>query len=131
MPLFAVDPTSPNLAYLNCENERILCSIWAAGTPAVWHFQVPQVSTEEPRPPYPLHIVTLNATTVTPETIYKIHSDQTYQNDPRYEGALHPFDGWVAQYGINVPLGYFMYGLGVVPSWVFMIGISYISRTYM
>lgn len=131
VPLFAVDPTSPNLAYLNCENDKILCSIWVAGAPYVWHLQVPQVSTEEPRLPYSLHIVALNSTTVTPETIYKIHSEQTYQNVPLYDGALHPFDGWLAQYGLNVPLGYLMFGFSAVPTWVVMIAVSYFSRTYM
>lgn len=116
---------------MNCENDKILCSIWVAGAPTVWHLQVPQVSTEEPRLPYSLHIVALNSTTVTPEAIYKIHSEQTYQNVPLYDGVLHPFDGWLAQYGLNVPLGYLMFGFSAVPTWVVMIAVSYFSRTYM
>jgi hypothetical protein len=129
--LFAADPTSPNLGYLNCESEKVLCSIWAAGPPSVWYLQLPQVQDEEPRPAAPLHIVNLNATTVTPETIYKIHSEKTYENETPYAGALHPLDGWLAQYGLNVPLGYVMYGFSVIPSWLFMIVISFFSRSIM
>ncbi|KAH8697713.1 hypothetical protein BGW36DRAFT_379273 [Talaromyces proteolyticus] len=129
--LFAADPTAPNLAYLDCEKEPILCSIWAGAPPTVWHYQLPQVHPGEKRPPVPLHIVYLNHTTVTPETIYKIHSEKTYQAEPAYEGVLHPFDGTLAVYGLNVPVGYIMYGFSVVPSWLMMIGISFLSRTIM
>lgn len=131
MLLFAKDPTSPNLGYLNCEQERVLCSIWAAGTPTIWHLQLPEAQAGEPRPAAPLHIVYLNTTTVTPETIYKIHSEKTYEKDAPYEGALHPLDGWLAKYGLNVPLGYVMYGFSLIPSWLFMIAISFFSRTIM
>lgn len=129
--LFSADLTSPNLAYLDCENEQILCSIWAAAPPSVWHLQVPQSSADEHRLPSPLHIVNLNTTTVTPETIYKIHSEKTFKEASRYEGPLHPFDGWLAKYGLNVPLGYVMYGVGTLPSWLIMIAISIFTRTFM
>ncbi|KAL4780747.1 hypothetical protein BJX76DRAFT_360586 [Aspergillus varians] len=131
VPLFAADPTSPNLGYLDCESNQVLCSAWSAGAPSVWYFKVPQAQVAEERPATPLHIVYLNSTTVTPETIYKIHSEKTYENKPAYEGAFHPTDGWLAQYGILVPLGYVIYGFGVVPSWLFMIVISMASRTVM
>ncbi|KAL4764046.1 uncharacterized protein BDW70DRAFT_130255 [Aspergillus foveolatus] len=129
--LFAADPTSPNLGYLDCESNQLLCSAWSAGAPSVWYFKVPQVQTTEERPSTPLHIVYVNATTVTPESIYKIHAEKTYENKPAYEGAFHPTDGWLAQYGLLVPLGYVIYGFGVVPSWLFMIVISMASRTMM
>jgi PTH2 family peptidyl-tRNA hydrolase len=131
VPLFAADPTSPNLASLDCEKESILCSVWAAGPPTVWHFQLPQVHPGEARPPVPLHIVNLNHTTVTPATVYEIHGEKTWQKEDAYEGLLHPFDGQLAEYGLNVPLGYVMYGFSVVPSWLMMIGISFLSRTVM
>lgn len=44
---------------------------------------------------------------------------------------MHPTDGWLAQYNLNVPLGYVIYAVGAVPSWMFMIGISFFSRTVM
>ncbi|OKL60262.1 hypothetical protein UA08_04789 [Talaromyces atroroseus] len=131
LALFAADPTSPNLGYLNCEQEPILCSVWAAAAPTVWHLDLPQALPGEPRPEIPLHVVNVNHTTVTPETIYNIHAEKTYENEPRYEGWLHPWDGALAQYGLNVPLGYVIYGFGVVPSWAMMIGMSFLSRNIM
>ncbi|KAF9890164.1 hypothetical protein FE257_006325 [Aspergillus nanangensis] len=127
--LFAADPTAPNLGLVDCESNQVLCSAWSAGAPAVWYFQVPQAA--EPRAPTSLHNVYLNITTVTPETIYKVHSEKTYENKPAYEGLLHPTDGFLAQNGLLVPVGYVIYGFGAVPSWLFMIGISFFSRTMM
>ncbi|KAL5343719.1 hypothetical protein BJX70DRAFT_120953 [Aspergillus crustosus] len=130
--LFATDPTSPNLGYLDCESNQPLCSAWSAGAPSVWYFKVPQAQeTAEERASTPLHIVYVNSTTVTPETFYKIHTEKTYEKRPAYEGAWHPTDGWLAQYGLLVPLGYVIYGFGIIPSWLFMIVISMGSRTIM
>ncbi|EAA63892.1 hypothetical protein AN1991.2 [Aspergillus nidulans FGSC A4] len=129
--LFAADPTSPNLGYLDCESNQLLCSAWSAGAPSVWYFKVPQAQVTGERPSTPLHIVYVNSTTVTPESIYRIHAEKTYENKPAYEGAFHPTDGWLAQCGLLVPLGYVIYGFGVVPSWLFMIVISMASRTMM
>lgn len=130
--LFSVDPTAPHLGYLDCEANQVLCAAWSASAPSVMYYQVPK---EQPagaeRLPTPLHIIYLNSTTVTPETIYKIHSEKIYEKTPAYEGALHPVDGWVAKYQLNIPMGYVIWGLGVVPSWMFMIGISFFSRTVM
>lgn len=130
--LFAADPSSPKLGYLNCETETILCSAWSAGTPSVYYFEIPKVAAaSQERPATPLHVVELNVTTVTPQTIYKIHSEKTYKESAPYEGMLHPTDGWVAKYGLMTPLGYFIYGLSVVPSWAVVLAISFFSRTVM
>ncbi|OJI98522.1 hypothetical protein ASPVEDRAFT_37986 [Aspergillus versicolor CBS 583.65] len=131
IPLFAIDPTSPNLGYLDCESNQLLCSAWSAGAPSVWYFKVPQAQAAEERPSTALHINYVNSTTVTPETIYKIHSEKKYEDRPAYEGAFHPTDGWLAEYGLLVPLGYVIYGFGIIPSWLFMIVISMASRTIM
>ncbi|KAJ6096596.1 hypothetical protein N7486_007342 [Penicillium sp. IBT 16267x] len=128
--LFAADPTSPNLGLLDCEEHRVLCSIWSAGAPSVHYFQVPEAQAEG-RAPTPLHIVQMNHTTVTPEELYKIHSEKNFEKVEAYEGAMHPTDSWLAQNKLNIPIGYALYGIGTVPSWVFMIGISMFSRTFM
>lgn len=130
--LFTADPTSPNLGMLNCEEERVLCATWSAGTPSVLYYQVPKAQPEgEERLPTPLHFVYMNSTTVTPEEIYQIHSKKNFEKNPAYEGAMHPTDGLLAKYNLNVPLGYAIYGLSAIPSWMFMIGISLFSRTIM
>ncbi|KAE8352350.1 PTH2-domain-containing protein [Aspergillus coremiiformis] len=128
--LFSADPTSPNLGYLNCESNQVLCSAWSAGAPSVWHFQVP-AQVGEQRPATTLHTVYLNSTTVDAETIYKVHSEKTYEKDPAYEGAFHPTDGWLAQNGVLVPAGYVIYAFSAIPSWLFMIFISFFSRSMM
>lgn len=73
----------------------------------------------------------MNATTVTPEELYQIHSKKTFQRSPPYEGAFHPTDGWMAKYQLSIPVGWVIYGLSAIPSWMFMIGISFLSRTVM
>lgn len=47
----------------------------------------------------------------------------------QYEGFFHPFDGPLAQYGLTIPFGYLVWGFSQIPSWMFMIGISFFSRT--
>jgi len=129
--LFSADPTAPNLGYLDCEANQVLCSAWVAGAPSLWHFQVPQAQEGPERPNTPLHIVRLNSTTVTADTIYEVHSKKTYQDVPAYEGAMHPTDGWVAQNGLIVPLGYGIYAFSLIPQWLFMVLISFVSRSMM
>ncbi|KAJ5833045.1 hypothetical protein N7474_001356 [Penicillium riverlandense] len=130
--LFAADPTSPHLGFVDCESNSILCSIWSAGAPSIFYFHVPKApQAGEARPSTPLHIFYLNTTTVTPNEIYQIHGKQLYNEIAPYEGALHPIDGWLAQYKLNIPLGYLIWALGAIPSWMFMIGISFFSRTFM
>ncbi|KAK2735223.1 hypothetical protein FQN57_001328 [Myotisia sp. PD_48] len=130
--LFTVDRSSPNLGRLNCETQNILCSIWSAGPPSLWHIHVPSLQKGlEQKAETPIHIFPLNRTTVTPQDIYKVHSEKLWESSPKYESAFHPMDGWLAQYQLNIPLGYLIYGLSVIPSWLLMIGISFVSRTMM
>ena len=63
--------------------------------------------------------------------MFKIYNEKTYERQPAYDGILHPTDGWLAQNGLNIPVGYAIYGLSAIPSWAFMIGISFMSRTFM
>lgn len=130
LPLFAADKNSPNLGRLNCEEQQVLCSAWAAGAPSVWYFKVPQAQLEE-RAETSLQITYLNATTITAEDMFKIYSEKKYERSEPYEGFMHPTDGVLAQYGLLIPVGYLIYGLSSIPSWVFMIGISFMSRTVM
>lgn len=130
--LFSADPTSPSLGLLNCEENRVLCSAWSAGAPSVYYYQIPKALPEgEERLPTPLHVVYMNTTTVTPEELYQIHSKKNFEQAAEYEGAFHPTDGWLAKYQLLMPLGYAIFAVGAIPSWLFMIGISFFSRTFM
>jgi hypothetical protein len=68
---------------------------------------------------------------VTTQDIVKIHAEKTYLVQPEYTGAYHPVDGWLARLGLQDPLGYVVWGLGSIPSWLFMILISLFSRQLM
>lgn len=105
--------------------------MWSAGAPSLWHIQIPVTVPGQPRPETPIHLKNVNATTVTPEVIYNVHADKTWSKSPAYDGAFHPFDGWLAQNQLSVPIAYALYGFSIIPSWMFMIGISIFSRTVM
>jgi len=131
VPLFAGDPSAPSLGYLDCEKEGVLCSMWAANPPSLWHFQIPIAQPGQPKPSTPLHIVHVNTTAVTSEEIYKVYSEKAYEKASAYEGAFHPMDGWLVKIGLNVILGYVAFWFGKIPSWLLMIGVSFLSRSLM
>ncbi|KAI4117702.1 MAG: hypothetical protein LQ345_002126 [Seirophora villosa] len=126
--LMAADPSSPKLASFDCDKQPVLCTMWVAAAPTIWHIELPIAQPDQSKPATTVHIVGLNTTTTTASDIVKIHAEKTYAKRPVYEGALHPFDGWVAQYGLLMPLGYVLYVFANVPSWAFMIVISMGSR---
>jgi len=91
-----------------------------------------QVGTTE-KPKTPLHIVPLNFTDTEISDITAIPSSSKskYLEFDEYTGIMHPFDGIVAQMGLIQPFGYVMHAIGTVPSWMMMLGISFISRQIM
>ncbi|KAI9820688.1 MAG: hypothetical protein M1827_005057 [Pycnora praestabilis] len=129
--LLSATPSPPNLAYLNCDDQRILCNVWSAGPPSIWHILLPKTQSDQSRPVTTIRIIPLSTNATTTEDIVKIHSDKTWIETPVYEGYFHPFDGQLAQLGLNVPLGYALFAFGLVPSWAFMLIISMGSRTLM
>jgi hypothetical protein len=75
--------------------------------------------------------IPLNRSTVTALEIAELHTKEKYKDTEPYEGALHPFDGWLEKTGINLPLAYFMWGISKMPSWLPMILISFLTRNMM
>ena len=73
----------------------------------------------------------LNTTTSTAKEMLELHTKKEYESQPLKEGALHPFDGWAAKTGLNVLMGYALYGLNLVPSWTVMLAVSFFTRTIM
>lgn len=122
----AADPTAPHLAYLNCENQPVLCNSWAAGPPSLWVFEL-----NAPGSPTDIRKVSLNTTTTTPETFAELHKTESWKLKPKLDSYFHPFDGQIAQAGLAKPVGYILWVFALVPSWLFMIGISFFSRTVM
>lgn len=122
--IFAVTPSAPHLAYVNCDHQPILCNSWAAGPPTMWIFEIGATGT-----PVDIHIINLNTTTTDVKMLTELNSKRSWANRPKYEGYFHPFDGPIAQYGLAQPLAYLIWIFSVIPSWAFMIGVSFLSRT--
>lgn len=124
--LWAVNPTAPNLAYLNCEDQPVLCNAWGAGPPSLWIFDM-----VAPPAPVECRVKPMNITTTTVKTFTDLNSAEAKQEVKIYDGLFHPFDGAFAKYGVAIPIGYIFWVFAIVPSWMFMIGISFLSRTMM
>ncbi len=131
-------PHSPRLGLLDCDKEAVLCASWIAGPPTLWHFSVPQAtlgSTLTPAGtasgPTKLRITDVNATTVTAQDFIKVRQENLYLEQEEYTGAFHPIDGWVQKMGLGMPLGYVLWFFSTTPSWMIMIGISFVSRQIM
>jgi len=124
--LFSVNPAAPHLAYLNCDSQPVLCNSWAASPLNLW---ILEVGAKEA--PVDIHLVSLNTTTTSVKTFTDLHATNSWKEQAPYEGYFHPFDGQLAKLGVAVPLGYVLWALTIIPSWLFMIGISFISRSIM
>jgi hypothetical protein len=124
--LWAADPTAPRLGYINCDLQPILCNAWAAGPPSIYFMEV----THQPNP-VEVHYQNLNTTTTTVKTVTELRSTKSYLESPAYEGYFHPFDGPLAQYGLTLPMAYTLWFFAIVPSWAFMILVSFMSRTVL
>lgn len=129
--ILAADPTAPNLAYINCDVQGVLCSIWMASPPTLWHIQRPVAGEGQSTPASTIHINYFNVTKATAGDMLALHTGKKYQEGLLYEGYFQPFDGLLAKLGVNKLVGYVLFGIGLVPSWAFMIAVSIISRTIM
>jgi len=105
--------------------------MWSIGPPALYHFLIPNPRADQPQPATVARYIPLNRSSVTALEIAELHTKEKYKEKEPYEGALHPFDGWLEKTGINLPLAYFMWGVSKVPAWLPMILISFLSRNWM
>lgn len=131
VPLLAASPKSPHLGQVDCEAEPILCNSWAAGPPSILHVLVPAPLADQSKPATTVRFINLNRVNTTAADIAKIHIEETYKNTEPYEGIFHPFDGPLQQYGLAVPVAYVIWGFSKMPSWLPMIAISMLSRTFV
>ena len=123
--------SAPHLASIDCEVETILCGSLVADASTIWFFIVPYPAADQSRPATNIYLFPLNGTTVTSADITSIHTRRKYNHMKPYEGPMHPFDGWVTKMGLTEPLAYGLHYISKVPSWAFMIGMSFFSRQYM
>lgn len=130
--ILSADPTAPSLAYINCDTQGPLCATWQAKPPTIWHIQRPVPNVEEQSTPASTIFVNyLNVTSTTVGDMISLHSGKKFEDGVLYEGYFHPIDGPLAKMGVNKVVGYVMWGVGLVPSWAFMVVISMVSRTIM
>lgn len=73
----------------------------------------------------------VNRTSVTAPDIAAIHLQEKYKETEPYDGVFHPIDGALARFGVQIPVGYVIWGFSKIPSWAFMVGVSFLSRTLM
>lgn len=124
--LFKSDPTAPHLGYIDCDLQPILCNAWATGPPALYIFEV--TPNDEP---VTLTLPKFNTSSVTAENLVKIHQDKSWKETAPYNGTFHPFDGEIAKYGLGQPVGWVLWVFNVLPSWLFMLLVSFATRGMM
>ena len=129
--LMSASKSPPNLALLNCEKEAVLCNAWAVGPPQILHFLLPQPLSDQSTPATTYRNIRLNRTTITAPEIAAIHLQESYKEMEPYEGVWHPIDGFLATNGLAIPVAYVIWGFSLIPSWAFMILVSFASRTMM
>ena len=131
VPLISASRSPPHLGMIDCEVDGVLCQAWAISPPQVMHIQLPQPLPDQSTPATTVRYMGLNRTTVTATEIAGIHLQETYKEKEPYEGVWHPFDGFLAQNHLLIPVGYAIWGFSRIPSWAIMIGVSFLSRTMM
>ena len=124
------DSRAPKLGYVNCDSERLLCATWNAGPPSVWYIDVPAVAPGGGRVTTDIYVVPLNATGTSSGDITAIYKNEKYKSRPVLKSMFHPFDGLIAQSGLQVPVGYVLTAFGMIPSWAVMVVISLMARTF-
>ena len=114
------------MAYLNCDNQPILCNSWSAGPATLFVFDMlPE--------PAPIDVYTkrLNLTTTTSDTLVNLQASGSKEEFNHLDSFFHPFNGKLAELGLSVPFGYLMWAMGLVPNWLFMLLVSFGSRAMM
>lgn len=129
--LLASSTNAPKLATVDCEQEPVLCNMWLVSPPSIYHILLPKTLADQSKPATTVRYFQLNHTTINAQTIVELHTQGKYKATPPYEGYWHPFDGPLAKTGLNLPIAYVMWAFSKVPSWLPMIAISFLSRTFM
>ena len=136
--LLAADPRAPQLARVDCDAQGALCTAWWASPATIWHVARPAAAEfgaakvkGEAKPETKITTTRLNVTTVTAQELVELHTLGKWKEGSAEQGYFHPFDGPVAKVGALVPFGYVMDVLGKIPPFIFMIGLSFLTRHFM
>ncbi|KAF2689753.1 hypothetical protein K458DRAFT_414005 [Lentithecium fluviatile CBS 122367] len=131
LPLLAAQSNPPKFAIIDCDAQTILCNSWSVGPPSLYQFSIPKPLADQSAPATTVRYVPLNRTSTTTDTIKKLVIDKELENTPPYEGVFHPFNGPLQEYGLAIPVAYVFWAFAKMPSWLPMILISFVSRSFM
>lgn len=123
---FALTPGAPHMGLLNCEDQPILCNAWSTGAANLWIIDLLPPPAE-----VDCYRKRLNWTTVTSEELSSYVEADKRDGFKLVESWFHPFNGKGTEMGLTVPFAYFVWAFNLIPSWLFMILISFGSRTMM
>ncbi|KAF7558776.1 hypothetical protein G7046_g5380 [Stylonectria norvegica] len=123
---FATDPDTPHMAYLNCDDQPILCNSWSTATANLYIFEM-----LPPPAPVDIYRKRLNLTTTTSDDLVALQASGSKETFALLDSWFHPINGKAAELGVAVPFGYVMWAFGLVPNWLFMLIVSFGSRTLM
>lgn len=129
--LLSAKPKAPKFATIDCDEEPILCNSWSVGPPSIYYFNIPKPLADQSAPAPTVRYIPLRRNATTVETLKALIVDKEYEKTAPYEGPWHPFNGVLAQYNLAVPVGYVLWGFNKMPSWLPMILISFLSRSFM
>jgi len=123
---FALLPKAPHMAIINCDDQPVLCNSWSASSGTLW-----SIDMVPPPAPVEIYRTRLNLTSTTDQTYVDLYKNGVQDGWTHHDGYFHPFNGPLAKNGLAVPLGYFFYIFNAIPSWVMMLGVSFLSRSMM
>ncbi|KAF1991498.1 hypothetical protein K402DRAFT_388897 [Aulographum hederae CBS 113979] len=130
-PILAASSNPPKLASLDCDEEQILCNVWASGPPGIYYMLLPAPLPDQSKPSTTVYYLPLNRTSVKTQDIVKLHTEEKYKVAKPYEGYWHPFDSILATTGAALPIAWGMWALAKMPNWLPMILVSFMSRTFL
>ncbi|WYZ37161.1 hypothetical protein EsH8_II_000667 [Colletotrichum jinshuiense] len=123
---FAKLPESPHMGLLNCDDQPVLCNAWSAGTASIWSIKM-----LPPGSQIDIYRKRLNVTTTTSDDIVDLWTEPTKKDWILTENIFHPFNSWIAENNLSIPIGYFFWAFNLIPNWLFMLIVSFGSRTLM
>ncbi|KAG6167334.1 hypothetical protein E4U51_002981 [Claviceps purpurea] len=125
---FAVVPGSPLMGIVNCDDQPILCNAWSAGAGSIWSFNMLPLPA-----PVDIYKKRLNLTTTTSEDLVQLNAAESKAEAGfvLLDSWFHPFNGKITELGLSTLYGYTMWAFGLVPNWLFMLIVSFASRSMM
>jgi hypothetical protein len=92
---------------------------------------IPKPLADQSAPAPTVRYQPLNRTSTTAETFKHFIVGNEIEKVAPYEGIFHPFNGELEKFGLAIPYAYVTWGFSKMPSWLPMIAVSFLSRSFM